>query len=73
MSVTLICGINEFKSENLAGKSLDEVRREFRTAMNFPDGGEVLLNGERVSDLSTVLRAGDTAEWSKTAGEKGRA
>jgi hypothetical protein len=71
MSVTVISGVNELKSEAYAGRSVDDVRRELRTPLNIGDGAEAHLNGERVGDPATILRQGDELEFIKSAGEKG--
>lgn len=73
MAVTVLCGVNELKSESYVGRSIEDVRRELRTPLNISDGAEALLNHERVSDSSTLLSQGDELEFMKTAGEKGRA
>ncbi len=73
MAVTVLCGVNELKSDSYVGRSVDDVRRELRTPLNIAEGADALLNQERVSDASTLLRQGDELEFVKTAGEKGLA
>lgn len=71
MPVTVLCGVNELKSDAYAGRSIDDVRRELRTPLNIAEGAEARLNQERVADSSTLLRQGDELEFVKSAGEKG--
>ena len=73
MSVSVLSGINELKSDAYVGRSIDEVRRELRTPLGIGDGAEARLNGDPVTDPAAILRQNDEIEFVKSAGEKSRA
>ena len=71
MSITLTCGVNEISNDSFQGRSVEQVLRDASAILNIPENPTLILNDERVTDRSTVLRAGDRLEIVKAAGEKG--
>lgn len=56
----------------LAGKSVAEVRSKLSGTLNIARDTAAVVNNETVGDeAKTTLKAGDTIEFVKHAGEKG--
>ena len=70
MAITVRHGVNSLSLDNLAGKSVGEVRDQVADVLNVPDSAQVRVNGAP-SDDESVLSDGATVEFVKTAGEKG--
>ncbi len=70
-SVKFISGIHNH-SLPLAGRSVAEVRKKLSGTLNIATDTVANVNGETVKDEAhTTLKAGDTIEFVKHAGEKG--
>jgi hypothetical protein len=70
MAITVRHGVNSLSLDNLAGKSVGEVRDQVADVLNVPDSAQVRVNGTP-SDDESVLSDGACVEFVKTAGEKG--
>jgi len=55
----------------LAGKTVAQVRCDFKSVYNIPDEATATVNG-RAATATTVLRAGDELVFAKPAGQKGQ-
>ena len=67
--VTVTSGSNEATAE-LEGQTISQVRRDFATALNIPDGAIATLNGEAASD-DDELQSGDQLAFVKDTAAKG--
>lgn len=70
MSVTVRHGVNSLTLDNLAGKTVREVREEVGDLLNVPESAQVRINGAHATDDNAVAD-GASVEFVKTAGEKG--
>lgn len=70
MPVSVRHGVNSLTLDNLAGKSVREVRSELGDLLNVPDSAQVRINGAAATDDSFIAD-GATVEFVKVAGEKG--
>lgn len=68
--ITFICGANTQELEEVAGKTVGEVRSQLADVLNVPNQVRTLVNGQSVED-GHVLQEGDRVELLKPAGEKG--
>lgn len=69
----LICGVNRAEFEDIEGKTINEVKRSYGQHLNIPkENCTVLINGDEVTDMDTVIESGDEVEFVKESGEKGR-
>jgi len=72
MAITVRHGVNTLTLENLAGKSVGEVRGQVEDLLNVPDTAQARVNGVPTGE-ETVLSDGASVEFVKVAGEKGAA
>jgi len=70
MAVTIRHGVNSTTLDNVAGKTVGEVRERLEDAMNIPDSAQVRVNGAPAEE-EDVVPENATVEFVKTAGEKG--
>lgn len=70
MSVTVKHGVNSITLDNLAGRTIREVREEVGDLLNVSDSAQVRINGAPATDDNGVAD-GATVEFVKVAGEKG--
>ena len=69
----LICGVNEIALEDIEGKTINEAKRSYGQTLNIPkEHCSVLVNGDEVTDMDTVINSDDEVEFVKESGEKGR-
>jgi hypothetical protein len=70
----VIYGVNEITNNTLAGKTVAQIKREFKSVLNLPNDVKALVNGVEVQNADNYfLNTTDTLEFVKTAGEKGSA
>lgn len=70
MSVIVRHGVNSLTLDNLAGKTVREIRNDLGDLLNIPESAQVRINGATASDDNAVAD-GASVEFVKTAGEKG--
>lgn len=70
MAVTVRFGVNTLTLDNLAGRTIREVREDVGDLLNIPDSAQVRINGAPASDDNGVAD-GASVEFVKVAGEKG--
>lgn len=69
-TVSVVYGVNRLDRLRVAGKTVAQVRKQVAQALNIPDGVEALVGGKNVGPRR-MLKAGDTLEFVKLAGNKG--
>lgn len=69
MSVTVDNGVNSL-TEDLAGRTVADVRSMLRQALNIAPEAGAYVNGE-IADSERVLENGDKLEFIKASGQKG--
>lgn len=67
---TLVFGPNRISSPALDGKTVTQLRCDYRGAYNIPDDAAPTVNGQTVPE-STVLRSSDELVFNKATGAKG--
>jgi hypothetical protein len=68
--ITIKHGVNTINLDNVAGKTVAEVRDQVTDLLNVPDNAQVRVNGAPATD-DTVIGDSSTVEFVKVAGEKG--
>lgn len=68
--VKIMCGINSYPTDKVAGMRVSDVQEKFRDVLNIPRGARALINGRQVSGDSLV-EDGVELEFVKETGEKG--
>ncbi len=68
----IICGVNELENGSFDNQTINEVVTRHGDILNIPSGCVILVNDEEVTDTDYVIRAFDTVEFVKAAGDKGR-
>jgi hypothetical protein len=68
--VRVVHGANERYFDQLAGKSVANIRKLLREAFNIPGDAVALIDGKEVGD-EFILNGGQSLEFIKSAGEKG--
>ena len=68
----LICGVNEIALEDIEGKTINEAKRSYGQTLNIPrENCSVLVSGNEVTDMDSVINSDDEVEFVKESGEKG--
>ena len=67
---TLIAGANNTTSDELDGKTVEDVRCDFRGVLNIAASAVATVNGRPVQG-DYVLQSGDSLVFNKPTGEKG--
>lgn len=62
-------GINSYKA-NLKGKTIAQVKKQYREHLNIPSNAVAVVGNEKV-DNSYVVQEGDTVEFIRKSGKKG--
>lgn len=65
----VVCGANEQAMD--AGQTVAQARENFKEILNIPDGAKAIVNGDEVGE-DYILNEGDSLEFIKSAGGKGR-
>jgi hypothetical protein len=68
--LTVVYGANEQDVKGFTGKTVGDIRAEFKESLNIPDGATAYLNGDPVDDSETVSDD-DSLEFTKLSGKKG--
>lgn len=68
--IRIICGANAQELEDVAGKTLGEVKSQLTDVLNIPPQARAIVGGETVGD-DHVLEEGTQIEFVKPAGDKG--
>lgn len=68
-TVKATCGATT-KDLELVGKSIGDIRKEQKEALNIPDGAKSFIGGKEVKDKYNV-KPGDEVTFSKQAGSNG--
>lgn len=70
MAITIRHGVNTLTLDNIAGKSVSEVRDQVADILNIPEAAQVRVNGVPVGDEHVIGELA-SVEFVKIAGEKG--
>lgn len=70
-TITLICGANRMEVAGYVGKTVEDVREEYKEVLNLPDDNvRILVRGDDV-DEDYEFRQGDVVDFLRAAGSKG--
>ena len=70
MAVTIRYGVNTLSLDNVAGKTVGEVREQVTDLLNVPDAAQVRVNSVPAQE-DALIADGASVEFVKVAGEKG--
>lgn len=68
--VKVMCGINSYPTDKVAGLRVSQVRDKFRDVLNIPKDARALIGGKPVS-ADAIVEDGCELEFVKETGEKG--